>query len=284
MKKEVTITAKSVDEAVEQGASQLGVALSDVTYEIVEEPKKGFLGIGDNDAVVRVCYVSPAQQNGLEFVRQIIRDMDIYADAAVAPVEGAKREYVINISGEDAGVLIGHHGETLDALQYLTNLAANRRTEDDDPEYTRISLDVEDYRVRREETLRRLAKRTAERALRTGTNITLEPMSPYERRIIHSEIQGIDGVTTNSIGVDSNRRVMVIVDGGQSGAGKSGKNRRKKRGSRDKRPAETKIEIDLEDEDYVPSMILGPITKREKFDDSLPEYHLGDSFTDEKEN
>ena len=284
MKKEITITAKTVEEAVEQGASQLGVTSSDVTYEIVEEPKKGFLGIGDSDAVVRVCYATPAQQNGLEFVKQIIRDMDIYADAEIAPVEGSKREYVINISGEDAGVLIGHHGETLDALQYLTNLAANRRTENDDPEYTRISLDVEDYRVRREETLRRLAKRTAERALRTGMNITLEPMSPYERRIIHSEVQGIDGVTTNSIGADSNRRVMIIVGNGEEGAGKNGKNRRKKRGNREKRPAEPKIEIDLNDKDYVPSMILGPITKREKFDDTLPEYRLGDSVSDEKED
>ncbi len=283
MKKETTVTAKTVDEAVENGAAELGVPVTDVTYEIVDEPKKGFLGIGDSDAVVKVVYVTPARENGLEFVRQVIRDMDIYADAELKQADGEKRDYSINIFGEDAGVLIGHHGETLDALQHLTNLAANRRTEDDDPGYTRLTLDVEDYRVKREETLRRLARRTAERALRTGVNVTLEPMSPYERRIIHSEVQGIDGVTTNSIGEDSSRRVMIIVDGSaeSTGSRKGGKNRRRKRGSHDKKETQAqKIEIDLDDENYVPSMILGPITKREKFDDTLPEYHLGDSMPD----
>ena len=134
-------------------------------------------------------------------------------EAEVSMEDTSDGDKLIRIYGEDASVLIGHHGDTLDSLQYLCNLAANKKAdENDDREYTRITVDIEDYRKRREATLRALAKRMASKVLKYKRNITLEPMTPYERRIIHSEIQGIDGVTTNSIGQDSNRRVVIIYE------------------------------------------------------------------------
>ena len=113
-------------------------------------------------------------------------------------------------------MLIGHHGETLDQLQYLVNLAANKKeNDDDDRDYTKIMVDIEGYRTRREDALRALARRMSARVLKYRRNITLEPMSAYERRIIHSEVQTIDGVSTNSIGAERNRRVMIYLEGGR---------------------------------------------------------------------
>lgn len=122
----------------------------------------------------------------------------------------------IRIAGDDAGMLIGHHGETLDAVQYLANLAANRAEGKDDHE--RISVDVEGYREKREETLRALARRMAAKVQKYGRSVVLEPMNPYERRIIHSEVQNIEGVSTNSIGSDSNRKVVIYLT--EKGMGK----------------------------------------------------------------
>ena len=122
-------------------------------------------------------------------------------------------EYLININGEEAGVLIGHHGETLDALQYLCNLAANKKDgEAEDREYTRVVVDISGYRAKREETLRLLARRMADRALKYKRSVSLEPMPSHERRIIHSEVQKIEGVTTNSVGSENNRRVVIFPE------------------------------------------------------------------------
>ncbi len=257
MKQEITVSAKTVEAAVAQGAEQLGVSSSAVTYEVLEAPKKGFLGFGETMAKVKVSFVTSPEMTALSFVKTIIRDMDIIADAAISAVSGSKREFLINITGEEASVLIGHHGDTLDSLQYLTNLAANRREEDEESNYTRITVDVENYRAKREDTLRRLARRMADKALRYRKNVTLEPMSSYERRIIHSEIQGISGVSTNSVGADNNRRVVIICDGAQSAS---------KAPARPPRTAASRI---------VPK---NKIEKRARFDDTLPEYQLGDCY------
>ena len=107
-------------------------------------------------------------------------------------------------------MLIGHHGETLDALQYLANLSANKG--DDDKSYAKITVDIENYRAKREETLRTLARRLASRVRKSGRNITLEPMNPYERRIVHSEVQSIEGVSTYSIGSDDNRKIVICPE------------------------------------------------------------------------
>lgn len=138
-------------------------------------------------------------------------------EAEVNTKYGDNGGVVIEITGDDAGVLIGHHGETLDALQYLAGLAANRREigengeKTEKSEYIKVALDIAGYREKREETLRGLARRQAERVLKYKRSVVLEPMNPYERRIIHSEIQGIEGVSTNSIGSENNRRVVIFL-------------------------------------------------------------------------
>ena len=116
------------------------------------------------------------------------------------------------MDGDSAGVLIGHHGDTLNALQYLANLAANKKIDGEKKECVKVTVDVEGYRAKREETLRALAKRMAEKVLRYKKSVMLEPMNPYERRIIHAAIQEIDGVSTNSIGSENNRRVVIYLD------------------------------------------------------------------------
>ena len=118
----------------------------------------------------------------------------------------------MEITGAGAGLLIGHHGDTLDAFQYLVNLAANKK-ETDERKYTRISVDIENYREKREQTLRALADRMAQKVKKTGRSVTLDPMNAYERRIIHAQVQGIEGVSTNSVGSDSNRRVVIYPEG-----------------------------------------------------------------------
>lgn len=260
MRKEITVTAKTIEAAVAQGASDLGVDVSAVTYEVLEAPKRGFLGFGETPATVKICYTPSPEITALTFVRTLIRDMDIIADATISASSGNKREFLINITGEEASVLIGHHGDTLDSLQYLTNLAANRREEDEEGNYTRITVDVENYRSKREDTLRRLARRMADKALKYHKNVTLEPMNSYERRIIHSEIQGISGVTTNSIGADNNRRVVISLDGAKNSA---------KAASAPARTPASKV---------IPK---NKIQKRARFDDTLPEYHAGDCYSED---
>ncbi len=212
MKKEVTVQGKTVEAAVEAGALELGVSADKITYEVLTAPKKGFLGLGEVLASVRVTFeAKEPSDRALDFINTLIENMGIEADIEMENLNG-DNDYLITIDGDDAGVLIGHHGETLDSLQYLANLAANKRDEDEDRQYTKISVDVGDYRAKREETLRALARRMAGKVKRYGKSFALEPMSPYERRIIHSEIQGIEGVTTGSVGSDNNRRVVIYLD------------------------------------------------------------------------
>ena len=119
---------------------------------------------------------------------------------------------LVTIEGEDASNLIGHHGETLDAVQYLANLCLARKSDSDHKEYVKVIVDIENYRAKREETLRALARKMANKALERGRSIHLDPMNSYERRIIHSEIQKIEGVSTHSVGYDENRKIVITVD------------------------------------------------------------------------
>ncbi len=211
MRKEYLSSGKTVEIAVERGARELGVSIDKVTYEVIAEAKKGFLGFGEAPAKVKVIYELLPAQIACDFLKDLIANMGIEADITVS--DGEDGNTVIEILGEDAGMLIGHHGETLDQLQYLVNLAANKKDgEDDEREYTRILVDIEGYRAKREQTLRSLARRTAARVLKYKRSVTLEPMIAYERRIIHSEIQSIAGVMTNSIGVENNRRIVIYLD------------------------------------------------------------------------
>ncbi len=211
MKTEIIVSAKTIDAAVAEGAAKLGVDAKDVSYEVITEPKKGFFGIGEVKAEVKVVYEKTPEKMAVEFLETLVADMELKAQITVT--NGKGNEKFISINGDDVGVLIGHHGDTLDALQYLVNLVANKKEdENEDRNYTKISLDIENYRAKRQETLETLAKRMSEKVLKYKKSITLEPMSPYERRIIHSAVQNIEGVSTNSIGNDNNRRVVIFLE------------------------------------------------------------------------
>ncbi len=212
MKQELIKTAKTTEEAVRMAAEEFGVSVDEVEFEVLEEAKRGFLGMGAAPAKVKVTYIFKPLEAARSFVETLIKDMGITATVTIHDDGGS--EALLTISGEDAGTLIGHHGDTLDSLQYLINLAANKK-ETDERKYTRISVDIENYREKREETLKKLARHMAEKVKRTGRNVVLEPMNAYERRIIHSEVQGIDGVSTNSVGMEGNRRVILFPEGGE---------------------------------------------------------------------
>lgn len=210
MKKEIIAIGKTVGAAVERGAAELGVSVDKVTYEVISEAKKGFLGIGEAPAKVKVVFEQAPADLAFDFVKSMVDNMQLDAEVTV---EKGDESVIVRVNGGDSSALIGHHGETLDQLQYLVNLAANKRDRDDDSDdktdYVKINVDVEDYRAKREKTLRTLARKMAAKVLKYKKNVALEPMSAYERRIIHSEIQGIDGVTTVSVGQENNRRVII---------------------------------------------------------------------------
>lgn len=153
--------------------------------------------------------VSEGEDMSFDFVKTVIADIGLKAEAELYSCEDGTRR--ITIVGEDASALIGHHGDTLDALQYLANLASARKNINGERDKSRVTIDIEGYRKKREETLRALARRMAAKALRNRRSVMLEPMSAYERRIIHSEIQGIEGVSTNSIGSDNNRKIVIFL-------------------------------------------------------------------------
>ena len=154
---------------------------------------------------------TPVDENcaALVFVRTTLKNLGLSATAeGYVDEEGIIR---IVVHGSDATMLIGHHGDTLDSFQYLANLAANREFKSGDKNHNRVTVDIEDYRSKREQTLRALARRMAAKALKYNKSVMLEPMNPYERRIIHSEIQNIEGVSTNSIGSENNRKVVIYL-------------------------------------------------------------------------
>ena len=210
MKKELIVTAKTVEEAKSKAAAELGVSIEEIEFEILDEGKRGFLGIGATDAKVSATYTVKGADIAVEFIRKLVTDMEL--ELAIASKPGNNEDTVITVDGEGAGVLIGHHGETLDAIQYLANLAANKKVKGEKREYTKITLDIEGYRAKREEALRALARRMAAKVIKAKKSVMLEPMNPYERRIIHSEVQNIEGVSTNSIGSENNRRVVMFLD------------------------------------------------------------------------
>ncbi len=211
MKKDIIVTAKTVEEAKAKAAEELGVAIDDIAFTVLEEAKKGFFGIGAADAKVQAVYEKQDEEDAATaFIRRIVADMEL--GLTVTSQKGEGEDLLISVEGEGAGVLIGHHGETLDALQYLANLAANKRVNGEKRDYVKVTLDVESYRAKREEALRALARRMAKKVITGKKSVMLEPMNPYERRIIHSEVQGIEGVSTNSIGSENNRRVVMFLD------------------------------------------------------------------------
>ena len=211
MKKEVITTAKTIEEAVALAVAELDAPdESKIEYTVLEEPKKGLFGIGATNAKISATYEVGGEQNALDFINKLLADMNITAD--VTMTDGENGEKRINVTGESAAILIGHHGDTLDSLQYLANLAANKKVDGKKGAYVRVTIDVEGYRAKREETLRALARRMAAKVQKYKKSVMLEPMNPYERRIIHSEIQNIEGVSTNSIGSENNRKIVIFLE------------------------------------------------------------------------
>ena len=219
MKKEIISTGRSVEEALEKAVAELGAPNAEaIEYTVIEAPKKGFLGFGSAPAKISASYTVKGADIALDFIRNLVAGMGL--DAKVTLTDGEDDNKLIRVDGESAGVLIGHHGDTLDSLQYLANLAANKKVAGEKREYCRITVDVENYRFKREETLRALARRMADKVLRYKKSVMLEPMNPYERRIIHSEVQKIAGVSTNSIGSENNRKVVLYLDTEESAPAK----------------------------------------------------------------
>lgn len=203
----VEITGKTIEEALELALNQLGVKADRVEYEVLEAPSKGFFGFGSKPARIRVVVKkSDPIAVAEEFLQSIFAQMDLSVDIEQAVNAD---NITFNFKGDDLGILIGKHGQTLDALQYLTNLAANR----DSDERVKIVLDVENYRKRRTETLNRLALRLADKVRRSGERITLEPMSPHERKIIHMALQNDHRIATYSEGEEPYRKVVIALKG-----------------------------------------------------------------------
>lgn len=199
-------TGKTVEDAIAACLAELGVVRDRVKIEVLEEPaKKGLFGLlGTRLAKVRVSYEDNPGELASEFLKRVCTSMGV--DAQFEPIQRGEH-WVVNISGEELGILIGRRGDTLEALQYLTNLAVSKQL----AEKVRIIVDVEGYRQRREETLVRLAKRLSDKVKRTGNKVVLEPMNPHERRIIHTALQDDIRISTFSEGEEPNRRVVISL-------------------------------------------------------------------------
>lgn len=196
-------SGKTVEEAVAAALEELGLSEEDVTVEILEESSKGIFGIiGSKAARVKVTEKENPAGKAKNFMMEIFKKMGLEVEIDVKEVE----EYtVLDISGPDLGILIGRRGETLDALQYLSNLVGNKNVE----KRTRLILDIEGYRKRREETLNKLAFRLADKAMRKGRDVVLEPMNPHERRVIHTALQNHRDVFTYSEGEEPYRKIVI---------------------------------------------------------------------------
>ena len=202
----IEISAKNVDDAIIQATVQLGITSDQLEYEVLDKGSTGFLGIGSKNAVIKARKKFSIDENVVEFLSSIFDAMKMEVEILVAVNE---EEHIIEVElkGDDMGILIGKRGQTLDSLQYLTNLAINKHSD----EYYKVKIDTEDYRKRRKETLENLAKNIAYKVKRTKRPVSLEPMNPFERRIIHSALQNDRYVTTHSEGDEPYRHVVVTL-------------------------------------------------------------------------
>lgn len=202
----IEISAKNVDDAITQATVQLGITSDKLEYEVLDKGSTGFLGIGSKNAVIKARKKFSIDENVVEFLSSIFDAMKMEVEILVAVNE---EEHIIEVElkGDDMGILIGKRGQTLDSLQYLTNLAINKHSD----EYYKVKIDTEDYRKRRKETLENLAKNIAYKVKRTKRPVSLEPMNPFERRIIHSALQNDRYVTTHSEGDEPYRHVVVTL-------------------------------------------------------------------------
>ncbi len=202
----IEVTGKTVDDAITESLVQLGAVSDEIEYEVIEKGSSGFLGIGSKPARIRVRKKFTVEGYVKDFLSDVFRAMDMKVEIFITKSEDEKN-ISVELKGDEMGVLIGKRGQTLDSLQYLTNLAVGKKVN----EYVKVKIDTEDYRKRRKETLENLAKNIAYKVKRTKHSISLEPMNPFERRVIHSALQGDRYVTTHSEGEEPFRHVVVTL-------------------------------------------------------------------------
>lgn len=212
----IEVSAKTISDAITEACQKLTVTSDKLEYEVVEEGSAGFLGIGSKPAVIKARVKSSVEDTAKDFLKDVFEAMKLAVIVDVKYDE-ADNSMDIDLSGDEMGVLIGKRGQTLDSLQYLVSLVVNKNVDN----YIRVKVDTENYRQRRKETLENLAKNIAYKVKRTKRPVSLEPMNPYERRIIHSALQNDKYVTTHSEGDEPFRHVVVVLKKYEKGERKS---------------------------------------------------------------
>lgn len=197
-------TGKSVDDAITEAQVAFGTTIDKIEYEVVEEGSNGLLGLFSKNAVIKARCKDTLEDKIRVFVSDVLDKMDMPAEMEIE-IDEIEKTISINLTGDETGDLIGKRGANLDALQYLISIVVNKNSE----EYYRVKLDTKEFRERRQKTLENLAKNVASKVKKTRRKVVLEPMNPYERRVIHSYLQGDKNVTTKSEGEEPNRRVVV---------------------------------------------------------------------------
>ena len=205
----IEVTAKTVDDAIIEAGIKLGVSTENMEYEVIEKESAGFLGLNKKPAKIRARVKEEEKPAVEDFLCKVFEAMGVKAEAEIN-FDEEEKTMNINLTGDDMGMLIGKRGQTLDSLQYLVSLVANK----DSDTYIKVKLDTENYRERRKETLENLAKNIANKVRRTRHSVALEPMNPYERRIIHSVLQNNKFVETHSEGEEPYRKVIVSMKKG----------------------------------------------------------------------
>ena len=202
----IEVSAKTVDDAITEASIKLGTTSDKIEVEVIEKGSTGFLGIKSKPAIIKARKKNDTVDNIREFLENVFSAMNMEVTIDIKKAEDDK-VYEVELSGKEMGLLIGKRGQTLDSLQYLTNLAVNKHSDG----YIKVKLDTEDYRQRRKDTLENLAKNIAYKVKRTKRPVSLEPMNPFERRVIHSALQGDRYVETHSEGEEPYRRVVVTL-------------------------------------------------------------------------
>lgn len=202
----IEISAKTVDDAITEALVSLGTTSDQIEYEVLEKGSNGFLGFNSRPAVIKVRKKFSIEDSVRDFLSKVFHAMDLVVEILI---ESDEENHILEVElkGNDMGVLIGKRGQTLDSLQYLVNLAVNKQSDN----YVKVKLDTEDYRKRRKDTLENLAKNIAYKVKRTKHAVSLEPMNPFERRVIHSALQYDKYVSTHSEGEEPFRHVVVTL-------------------------------------------------------------------------
>lgn len=202
----IEISAKTVDDAITEALVSLGTTSDQIEYEVLEKGSNGFLGFNSRPAVIKVRKKFSIEDSVRDFLSKVFHAMNLVVEILI---ESDEENHILEVElkGNDMGVLIGKRGQTLDSLQYLVNLAVNKQSDN----YVKVKLDTEDYRKRRKDTLENLAKNIAYKVKRTKHAVSLEPMNPFERRVIHSALQYDKYVSTHSEGEEPFRHVVVTL-------------------------------------------------------------------------